>query len=235
MLVLNPVQDRGKALTLLLPPLGGQSNQLVKLLLDFILRTETEIAATLIHMLVVSQMRFHRRREPTYLSGLIAKSSSRENSGRDNSKYGMKCVIKLPQSSLSREFRFSSPLRKVLFVNKASSSLNTGNSKASFNGLLPCSMLQKEGLLKHIASVVYGTSSLYAISSKSEDRRDGRGTIAKINPSQLQKTLPGACNPKRSKDCSLEENLEQGICRPSPFDSATRVGYGIVFWSASPF
>lgn len=35
MLVLNPVQDRGKALTLLLPPLGGQSNQLVKLLLYF--------------------------------------------------------------------------------------------------------------------------------------------------------------------------------------------------------
>lgn len=37
MLVLNPVQDRGKPLTLLLPPLplGGQSNQLVKLLRDF--------------------------------------------------------------------------------------------------------------------------------------------------------------------------------------------------------
>ncbi|KAK7373356.1 hypothetical protein VNO80_06762 [Phaseolus coccineus] len=49
------------------------------------------MAATFIHMLVVSQMRFHRRREPT------------------------RCVIKLPLSSLSREFRFSSPLRKVLF------------------------------------------------------------------------------------------------------------------------
>ncbi|KAL0301949.1 UNVERIFIED_CONTAM: hypothetical protein Sradi_6471700 [Sesamum radiatum] len=35
MLVPNPVQDRGKPLTLLLPPLGGQSDQLVKLLRDF--------------------------------------------------------------------------------------------------------------------------------------------------------------------------------------------------------
>jgi len=36
MLVPNPllVQDRGKPLTLLLPPLGGQSKKLAKLLLD---------------------------------------------------------------------------------------------------------------------------------------------------------------------------------------------------------
>ncbi|KAL5187055.1 Filament-like plant protein 7 [Glycine soja] len=54
-------------------------------------------------------------------------------------------------------------------------------------------------------------SSLYAISFKSEDRRDGRGMIGKINPSQLQKTLPWACNPKRSKDCSLEENLKEFV------------------------
>jgi len=46
----------------------------------------------------------------------------------------------------------------VVVVNKASSSLNTGNSKLQWlTFFLPCSLLQKEGLLKHIMSVVYRT------------------------------------------------------------------------------
>ena len=43
----------------------------------FILRTETEMAATFIHMLVVSQMRFHRRREPTRLVARMTNSYPR--------------------------------------------------------------------------------------------------------------------------------------------------------------
>ncbi|KAG6583631.1 hypothetical protein SDJN03_19563, partial [Cucurbita argyrosperma subsp. sororia] len=81
------------------------------------------------------------------------------------------------------------------------------------------------------SNLILGSSAASTGSLKVHDSEDQSISL------NLQKNIAlGACNPKRKKDSSLEEeNSFRAWYKPSPFDLATRVGYRIVFWSTFPF